>query len=77
MKRLYTASLVVPVVALLLTPFLPFVNTATLWLNLPSVMTWSIIWVVLITVILALLEWGTPHPEDFEYQSESTTEATR
>jgi len=64
MKKLYVGLLALPALALCLTAFLPFVNKATLWLGLPSVMTWSIIWVVLITVFLALLEWGTHHPED-------------
>lgn len=66
MRKVYTALLALPALALVLTPFLPFVNSATLWFGLPSVMTWSIIWVALITVVLALLEWGTEHPEDHE-----------
>lgn len=77
MKRLYCALLALPAIALILTPFLPFVNKATLWLGLPSVMTWSIIWVILITVILALLEWGTPHPDDIEEQRPNTAEVAR
>lgn len=77
MKKVYTALLALPAIALILTPFLPFVNKATLWFDLPSVMTWSIIWVALITVLLVLLEWGTPHPEDLEEQPHSTPGVTR
>ena len=66
MKKVYAGLLALPALALFLTAFLPFVNKASLWLGLPSVMTWSIIWVALITVLLALLEWGTNHPEDDE-----------
>lgn len=45
--------LVCPVVALLGTPFLPFVNTPTLWLGLPSVVVWVCLWCVLTSGLLA------------------------
>jgi hypothetical protein len=49
--------LIVVVVALVATVWLPFVNTSTLWLGLPSVMVWTAAWVVLITASLALIEF--------------------
>jgi hypothetical protein len=48
----------VPVVALVATVWLPFVNTATLWFGLPSVMVWTAVWVLAITPALALLEFS-------------------
>lgn len=48
----------VPVVALLATVWLPFVNRSTLWLGLPSVMVWTVGWVLAITPALALLEFS-------------------
>ncbi len=50
--------LAIPVVALLATVWLPFVNTATLWFGLPSIMVWSAVWVLAITPALAVLEFG-------------------
>ena len=50
--------LAVPVIALVATVWLPFVNTATLWLGLPSVMVWTGAWVLAITPALALLEFS-------------------
>lgn len=66
MKKLFVGLLALPVIALLTTVFLPFVNTPTIWFGLPSVMVWSVVWVFLITAGLALLEFGTRHPEDQE-----------
>jgi hypothetical protein len=50
--------LAIPVVALVATVWLPFVNTSTLWLGLPSVMVWTAGWVLAITPALALLEFS-------------------
>jgi len=50
--------LAVPVVALVATVFLPFVNTSTLWFGLPSVMVWTAVWVIAITPALCLLEFS-------------------
>jgi hypothetical protein len=55
--------LAVPVIALVATVWLPFVNTATLWLGLPSVMVWSAGWVLAITPALALLEFSSRQRE--------------
>lgn len=53
----YAVPLLVIVAALVATVWLPFVNRPSLWLDLPSVMTWTAGWVVLITVALAVLEF--------------------
>ena len=53
----------IPVVALVATVWLPFVNTSTLWFGLPSVMVWSALWVVAITPALCLLEFSTRQRE--------------
>ncbi len=55
--RRYLIILAIPVVALVATVWLPFVNRATLWFGLPSVMVWSVFWVLLITPALALIEF--------------------
>ena len=55
--------LAIPVVALVATVFLPFVNTATLWFGLPSVMVWTALWVVAITPALCLLEFSPQQRE--------------
>jgi hypothetical protein len=54
----------VVVLGLLATVWLPFVNKAHLWLGLPSVMVWTVAWVLLLSAALAWLEFGTDHPED-------------
>jgi hypothetical protein len=53
----------IPVLALVATVWLPFVNTSTLWLGLPSVMVWTVGWVLAITPALALLEFSTRQRE--------------
>ena len=49
--------LVVVVLGLLATVWLPFVNRSTLWLGIPPVMLWSAVGVVLLTPALALIEF--------------------
>jgi hypothetical protein len=56
--RRYLIALAVIVVALAATVWLPFVNSTTLWFGLPSVMVWTVIWVVAITPVLAGLEFS-------------------
>ena len=53
----------VPVVALMATVWLPFVNSTTLWFGLPSVMVWTVGWVLAITPALALLEFSPEQRE--------------
>lgn len=47
---------VVPVVAFLSTPFLPFVNGPHLWFGIPSVLAWCLLWTAGTTASLALVE---------------------
>ncbi|WP_254206164.1 hypothetical protein [Nocardia alni] len=44
--------------ALVLTPWLPFVNGPHLWLGLPSMLVWPMVWLLLLTPALAAIEWG-------------------
>jgi hypothetical protein len=46
----------VPVLALVLTPVLPFLNTTGLWLGLPRIMVWSLVWVALLTPSMLIVE---------------------
>ncbi|WP_163508919.1 hypothetical protein [Fodinicola acaciae] len=46
----------VPALALVLTPVLPFLNTTGLWLGMPRIMVWSVVWVALLTPALLLVE---------------------
>jgi hypothetical protein len=55
---------VVPVVALLVTVVLPFVNRPVLWLGLPSVMVWTAGWVLVLSAALAWVEFGGRHADD-------------
>ena len=48
--------LVIVVIGLLATVWLPFVNRSTLWLGIPPVMLWSVVGVVLLTPALAIIE---------------------
>jgi len=54
--RPYHVIPLVPVLALVLMPFLPFINTASLWLGLPRMMIWGGAWCVLLTVALLITE---------------------
>ncbi|MDI2128451.1 hypothetical protein [Yinghuangia seranimata] len=55
--RVAILLLAVPVVALLSTVWLPFVNEPKIWLGMPSVLTWTAGWVVLLTPALANVEY--------------------
>jgi hypothetical protein len=48
---------------LLLSPLLPFVNTPTLWFGLPAIMVWMGVLVLLITPVLAALEFSRPEDD--------------
>lgn len=56
---------VVPAIALFLSPWLPFVNTTTLWLGVPALFIWTSVWVLLIPVTLLVVEhrWGRYGPD--------------
>jgi len=51
----HRALLLLPVIALVSTPFLPFVNTPEPWFGLPSVVVWVCGWCVLTSAILAFV----------------------
>ena len=61
--RRYLIILAIPVVALVATVWLPFVNRESLWFGLPSVMVWTGFWVLCITPALALLEFSPKQRE--------------
>jgi len=60
-------ALAVVVAALLATVWLPFVNKAHLWLGLPSVMVWTVGWVLALSAALAWLEFGTPQDDSDDF----------
>ncbi|MFD9887756.1 hypothetical protein ACFWY9_00340 [Amycolatopsis sp. NPDC059027] len=45
-----------PVLALVLMPFLPFVNTTGLWLGMPRMLVWGGFWCLMLTPALLLTE---------------------
>lgn len=47
--RPYYLPPLLPILAMVLMPFLPFVNTTTLWFGLPAMFVWGGIWCVLLT----------------------------
>ncbi|GAB2671177.1 hypothetical protein GCM10027169_36250 [Gordonia jinhuaensis] len=48
----------VPVIAFLLTPFLPFVNTDSFWFGVPSVIAWSVVCVLVTVLAMNVVEWS-------------------
>ncbi|MGY0018416.1 hypothetical protein ACVHNB_05455 [Streptomyces sp. YJ-C3] len=56
----------VPVLAFLSTPFLPFVDGAHLWLGIPSVLCWCLIWTAGTTAALVLADRLTGPRDDEE-----------
>lgn len=54
--RPYHLIPVLPALALVLMPFLPFVNTSELWFGLPRMLVWGGISCVLLTPALLLTE---------------------
>jgi hypothetical protein len=69
----YLIPLLVIIVALMLTVWLPFVNQPVLWLGLPSMGVWTVLWVLAITAALAALEFGT-NPDADEHDAEGGQE---
>jgi hypothetical protein len=64
-RDLYLLGPVIPSAALVLTPWLPFVNGPHLWLGLPSMIVWPMVWLLLLVPALAGIEWGrTRYLED-------------
>jgi protein-S-isoprenylcysteine O-methyltransferase Ste14 len=62
--RAPVVAVLVTVVALLSTAFLPFVNRPALWFGLPSVMVWTVLWVLALSAALAWVEFGRRHADD-------------
>ncbi|MFI0409154.1 hypothetical protein [Actinomadura sp. 3N508] len=54
--RLASLVLAVPVVAMVATVWLPFVNGPHLWFGLPSMLVWSVGWILAVTPALAFVE---------------------
>lgn len=50
------AVAVVPIIAMLITPFLPFAQHPTLWFGMPAVLVWMAIIVVVTVVILNVVD---------------------
>ncbi|MGV9713642.1 hypothetical protein ACWDTI_23605 [Gordonia sp. NPDC003424] len=48
----------IPGAAFLITPFLPFVNTDSLWFGVPSVLVWTFGCVLLTVVAMNLVEFS-------------------
>lgn len=48
----------IPVCALVLMPYLPFVNTDRLWCGLPRMLVWGGLWCLLLTPALLLADWS-------------------
>ncbi len=65
--------LILPVVALLGSVYLPFVNSPGLVLGLPRLFLWTSAWVIAITPLLLLVERSETDAED----DAVTTEAVR
>lgn len=54
--RSYYLVPAVPALALVLMPFLPFVNSTGLWFGLPKMMVWGAVWCVLCCPALLIAE---------------------
>lgn len=69
--------LIVPVVALLSSVYLPFVNDPGLVLGLPRLFLWTTVWVVAITPLLLLVERSLPEDDEQILSSGQNGEAGR
>ncbi|MEU8485046.1 hypothetical protein [Streptomyces sp. NPDC048641] len=71
MRKPHMLWAVVPVLAFLSTPFLPFVNGPYLWLGIPSVLAWCLLWTAGTTASLALVEHFAQHTDDADDRDEA------
>jgi hypothetical protein len=55
--RPYYLPPLLPTLALVLMPFLPFVNTDALWFGMPPMLVWGGFWCVLLTPAFLLSSW--------------------
>jgi hypothetical protein len=62
MRRYYVLP-AVPAIALVLMPFLPFVNAPGLWFGLPRMLVWATCWVLLFTPAFLVVERFLPRDE--------------
>lgn len=69
---------VIPAIALFLSPWLPFVNTTTLWLGVPALFIWTSVWVLLIPAALLTVEraWGRFGPDATDEVLDLTEDAS-
>ncbi|MEU6011807.1 MULTISPECIES: hypothetical protein [unclassified Streptomyces] len=75
MRKPHVLWAVVPVVAFLSTPFLPFVNGPHLWFGIPSVLAWCLLWTVGTTASLALVEHFAHHTDEDDEDDHVTRDA--
>ncbi|PXX71757.1 hypothetical protein DFR70_1011191 [Nocardia tenerifensis] len=61
----------IPAVALVATPWLPFVNTTELWFGLPAMMVWTTLWALAIVPSLAAVEWRRTRRTDVRSEEEA------
>ncbi|MFI6173864.1 hypothetical protein ACIBCN_44335 [Nocardia sp. NPDC051052] len=61
----------IPTVALVATPWLPFVNTTRLWFGLPAMLVWTTLWALAIVPALAAIEWRRVRRTDEETGEQS------
>lgn len=61
--RLYHLYPVIPALALVLMPFLPFVNTTGLWFGLPRIVVWGGLSCALLTVSMLACERAVTRAE--------------
>jgi hypothetical protein len=54
--RAYHWIPVLPALALIVMPFLPFVNSDGLWLGLPRMLVWGAFWCIMVTPALLISE---------------------
>lgn len=62
--RQYYLYPVIPVLALVLMPFLPFVNTTALWFGLPRMLVWGGFSCVLLTISLLACDRAMSRAEE-------------
>ncbi|ANS25815.1 hypothetical protein WSS_A08659 [Rhodococcus opacus M213] len=67
---------VAPVLALVTAVWLPFVNTADLWLGMPRLLVWCSAWVLLLLPALAAVEFGLVRPHEERSEDLQFAEAT-
>ena len=75
-RRWLLLAPVAPVLALVTAVWLPFVNTADLWLGMPRLLVWCSAWVLLLLPALAAVEFGLVRPHEERSDDRQLEEAT-